>query len=1197
MATKEAKDLELLPKMTTIEKKVYSILANQGISSVEGIASAGVVTKGRIPAALERMIARGLVIEVDSSDAPEPVYAAVFPIERFVNVTSKLVSSLEGRQGELDVTADTIKNFTENVIKDVRSVTDEERRLQSERSVEDIQDLEKHLEASFSGMVTSVEADLQDLSKVAQTSIEFLTGSSIRVQETCTNLRKDLEPLNEKFKQVLLASREEVEKHLESTVDGRISNVLDFETNAIKAFDEILDAFKDSQDAFEEIIFTVLDSGIDDLEKVTRPINEQIEEAIGSLRAAIQDASSNFQTQIVRVLTEQKRPIINTIESLRPRSTRIIADGNKQYNSILAEHLQNLSDILENHTALFSDSLTSSAKVFNDRIIDLVAQATDDLATTREELNLQYEQLRQAIDLNFENKQNVSKETANKTRDVLNEMMEQFITILNRYIAEYQLSLGDTISVLENDFLSTIEKNGVSIQNLVNYINVSLTEPVRVLMNNLEELNKRIEKDESDFLVKFEESLKKDLLEISATFENDTKKSEQDLEKDVDRLLKRFNKEISDGHDILSNRLSSSQKDLQVIFDNFSNLHDKELRATRKEISNLTKKLERWRGDSLNLLSRRVNDNVDRSMDVLANEIDEILEKIDTTENFSKEEIIKVVKQSYQDISNSFKGFGGTVNQLIRNSIDDIAETLKKDSLSINNRLVQFKKDQDKLIDETKKPSFKLIGEISHDYKELYNKLIKNFERFFDSEFESFKRGRDRIAKSFENILNRRGTRTSKEINSLKEVFERARENYVKVTRERFEEIEKTINRDTAQLLDQERASRNTITTLADKTIIDLTNEVNTTAENLRKGLWDGSEEIFGQASKEIDKQESQFNTLDGQLKDQLLQQTADFDQTTKNQLDSIEQKVKTLQDKQIGDISAFREQFTTTLNEDLNSKLDSIQKTQENLQILSEKLTSSIKEVIDQETNKAISELEAQVSGIEGAIFNTVSNITAEAAEQTEGVAIIGEQAVRGIEDRYTENLERIRQSLTDEVVERIGQEAKKIEDYKGSLRNIGRNHLQAYGDALSAINTRLKEKLADAEETILKASEIIENRACRYLEDIDQEIIAQGNKVGLSTDYYTKEIIEDFKRILRSVKREVSAFAKSQFELSDRSNAKIAEAFLKEVDDLEEVMVKQFTNYTKRTIDVMNRTIEISEVIKDHIKDITESFEDLTN
>jgi hypothetical protein len=102
-------------------------------------------------------------------------------------------------------------------------------------------------------------------------------------------------------------------------------------------------------------------------------------------------------------------------------------------------------------------------------------------------------------------------------------------------------------------------------------------------------------------------------------------------------------------------------------------------------------------------------------------------------------------------------------------------------------------------------------------------------------------------------------------------------------------------------------------------------------------------------------------------------------------------------------------------------------------------------------------------------------------------------------------------------------------------------------------------------------------------------------GDRVGLSTDRLTEELLTDFDRVLQKVKREVALFARKQFELSNKSNHEIAEAFLKSVDDLEEVMLKQIESFTKRTNMSVERTKELSTVINDHIRDISGSFKEL--
>ena len=66
-----------------------------------------------------------------------------------------------------------MNNFTENAIKNVREASLEEREKRTERSEEDIKDLEMAMDASFSGILASIEMDLQDLSRITKTSNEF----------------------------------------------------------------------------------------------------------------------------------------------------------------------------------------------------------------------------------------------------------------------------------------------------------------------------------------------------------------------------------------------------------------------------------------------------------------------------------------------------------------------------------------------------------------------------------------------------------------------------------------------------------------------------------------------------------------------------------------------------------------------------------------------------------------------------------------------------------------------------------------------------------------------------------------------------------------------------------------------------------------------------------------------------------------
>jgi len=1197
MALKEAKDLQLLPRLSASEKKIFSVLSTYGVSSSQELSSRSGISIGRVSSILEKLLQRGLVVAIPSDvDAAEPRYAAVFPIQRFTRLIDKLIGSLEARREELKATSQLVNDFTENAIKTVREASLEERKKRNERSEEDIKDLEMALDASFSGILASVEMDLQDLKKIAQTSREFLTESSIRCDETCMSISHSLLPLKRHYSSMIAEIQKRVEEQLEATVDDRVSNVLDFEMNANKAFNEVVEVFKASQDSFEEIIFNVLDSGIEDLEKVTRPIGDQIEEAINSLKKAIQAASNNFQTEIIRVLAEQKRPLINAVDGLRPKMSRLLKSSLESHNNILDNQYQSLVATLEDHTTLFAEATEQLVKEFNRRITDLLEQSQMNLSVTRESVAAVERKFKEMIANDVEEKSALIQITSNKTNDLLDDMKEQFIIILNQAVAKYQMDLSDHVAKLENEFLSAVEKNGISLQNILNLASVSLSEPLKAFFENLTQLNQKIKKEEEEFLKKFESALTSDLMTLNKGFQEETKRAEAQLQSEIQRLIKKLDKEINTNHSVLLNRLKTSQKNLQTTFKNFSVIHEQELRATTKELNALTTKLERWKAESQSLLVQQINDRVEKSLEVLKQEINEIITKIETEEHdTSKESTIALVQESYRDISKSFKGFGSAVNTLVKQSLDEINETLKKESLNIKNRFVQFKKEQDRLIEETKKPSIEMIREISADYEELNEKLIKDIQKFFETEFNSLKKSRKELVNSLEKTLTKRSTKSSKEISGLREIFKRSRENYLAKAKSNLTKTERVVLKEIAQLIDQEKSSRQTISALTEKVIAKLSNGVNSTAEILRTNMWDGTTKVFGSAAAEINKQAIELNELNDKLMENNLKKIEELCKKVQDDLNTFEGKVNLLEEKQITDVTEFKNKFQSTLETDLQDKKEELQISRNELTNVNRKLNEAIQETIDKETFRTILDLEAKTSGIEGAIFNTVGSITAEAARRTDSVVVIGEQAVFGIEERYVENLERIRKDLTDEVIGKIETEAKQIEKYKENFKEIGRNHRVLYGEAISLLNEQLKNDLKEAEKSAEKIFTACETISSEFLQELNDEIIAMGDRVGASTDKLTVEILEDIDRVFQKVKREVALFARKQFELSNKSNQEIAEAFLKSVDDLEEVMLKQIASFTKRVSSALGRTKDVSDIIKEHIKEITESFADL--
>ncbi|MHA1187495.1 MAG: hypothetical protein ACTSSK_11590 [Candidatus Heimdallarchaeota archaeon] len=679
-------------------------------------------------------------------------------------------------------------------------------------------------------------------------------------------------------------------------------------------------------------------------------------------------------------------------------------------------------------------------------------------------------------------------------------------------------------------------------------------------------------------------------------FNEETTKKESDFDKEIERILNRIGKDTQNSYQQLRNQVSAKDKQIQNQFREFSAKHQKELRETTKELNNITRKLERWRLDVVKPVQKTIEDNLGEQLEQFSDKVNKKLASGKSKGFVSYDEMSHFFKRMLNESLTELKQLGDNINTSSSKSLDEIVSTFKKDSLSINNRMVQFKTEQDKLIEATKYPSTKILQDIDVEYKQFYQKFNNTVKRFFETELDTFKRNRREVGKAIENTLNRKSSRTSKDILKLKEVFERSRTNYVDKTRESFVRIDESIIKDTASLLDQEENTRGTITTLTEKIITDMSNGVNTTAKNLRKNLWEGAENIFGLASGEISKQEIELNEINDNQKDEAIKMYGDINQLHKDQLKTLDDKIDALRDKQIGNVSDFRKQYTKTLDNDLEKQLGILQTLRSELLSQNEGLGEKIQLGIEELTRKTVQEFEVQTSGIEGAIYSTVGLVTSEASRRTEGVAIIGEQAVLGIEERYTENLEQIRQSLTDEVISRIEEEAKKIEQQKVDVKKIGREHLNEYGNAIIAVNNTLTADLELAEKEAQKTIIACQNISCRFLEDLNSEIGAMSNRVGLSTDHLVRELLDGFERVLQKVKREAALFARKQFELSNKSNYEIAEAFLKSVDDLEEVMLKQIDSFTMRTNRSIDRTNEISTVIKDHIQEMRNSFKEST-
>ena len=480
LSTKDAKALGLVPKLSANQKKVFSTLSAFGASTIPEISHRSGLSKGKITSSLSTLEELGLAIRLqEQSSAAELRFAATFPIERFTKVLATLTNALNARKSELEAITRVVNDFTESAIKKVREASKEEHEKRTERSEQDIKDLELAMDVSLSGILASIEMDLKDLGQLAKSSSEFLTESSIRTEETCANIKRGLVPVLRNFTQALNQASELILGKLAATVDDRVSDVLDLQTGADQAFAKVLDAFRASQEAFEDIIFTVLDTGVEDLERVTRPINEQIEEAITSLTVAIREAADYARKEILRVLTEQKRPMVSAVESIRSAISRLISSSCEQQYTIFEGQFASLDDLVENYSDIFLKAVETLAKEYDSKMVEAVDFASTELSSVDDQLVDLEMIFKGTIDQLMEKNAVLIHESSSSTRDALAEMQEQFIVILNRSIALLQMEFGDHLASLEADFFSLMESNAASIQNLTNFINMALTEPIK----------------------------------------------------------------------------------------------------------------------------------------------------------------------------------------------------------------------------------------------------------------------------------------------------------------------------------------------------------------------------------------------------------------------------------------------------------------------------------------------------------------------------------------------------------------------------------------------------------------------------------------------------------------------------------------------------------------------------------------------
>ena len=703
--SKDAKALGLTPKLSSNQKKVFSALSTFGACTIEEISQHSGLSKGRVSSSLETLEKLGVATPIAGKSSADNRYVAIYPIEQFKKVLDGLTNSLDARKSELEAITKVVNDFTETAIKKVREASREESEKRNERSEQDIKDLELAMDASLGGILASVEMDLKDLGQIAKTSSEFLVESSIRTDETCVNIKRGLEPVTRNFARAIGKTREDIIEKLSATVDARVSDVLDLETAAGKAFAEVLDAFSDSQEAFEEIIFTVLDTGIEDLERVTRPINEQIEEAISTLTAAIRKAADYARREILRVLTEQKRPMAAAVESIRPASARIASTSLKKQQKAFKQQFSSLDDLVANHSDIFIKATENLAKEYDSKLVAAVDLVDSELSSVDDNLASLEEQFKGAIDETIEKESSLIHNTSRNTRDALADMQEQFIIILNRSIAMFQMELGDHLAALETEFLTAVESSAASIQNLANIINMTLTGPIKSAVENLLVLTKKMHQEQSVFVDKFDASFSADIKKLTADFQKETEKLEKNFAKDLASYASKFNREVRDNVNFLNKKFGAWQKDLQKQLKSFTDQVQKSTSSTNRAISATNTKLKTWHKDNSQLVKKKVDEQIAQSLNTLQYKMSTLIDGLNKGENVTKEDLLAAVKDSLSKVSKAYKDLDDAMEfaRTFLSAFDAYKDTLSEKLEEIRTKIKAY--DDSKVITTTTTPS------------------------------------------------------------------------------------------------------------------------------------------------------------------------------------------------------------------------------------------------------------------------------------------------------------------------------------------------------------------------------------------------------------------------------------------------------------------------------------------------------------
>jgi predicted transcriptional regulator len=1193
--TQKSDSLKILPEFNKTEKKVYTFLLANGASSFEDILSIERISRRHAKKALTSLQEYGFVQKIHQKidGVTTELFFGIFPIENIRELINDTISNLSTRQEELISTSDRAKDFTQNIIQQTLETSQVDEKKDGKKAPSLPQRRRELLITSLNETEQALMENLNSLQQLKDISTQMFTESEIRAAETCTNISHELQPLFTQLQNEVKATTINIASNLEKTVDERVEQILKNETNTHRALDEVLDAFKESQDAFEEIIFNILDAGIEDLEKVTRPINEQIETAITSLTNAIQISSRNFQREILRVLTEQKRPMISSVDTIRPQLNMDITETHEQLEIALRQNLTEIQDKLTENTQFIVDLTEQQTSEFENNLTKLVEESFNKISEKYKQLDAlleQFEETSQTSNETFQSEIQKNETTLNKqleiaSKRVLNKIEDSIIDLENNLLS--------SLSKVKERLLLIINNHSTNLQNLINYLSMSLTEPMKSCINAQIQENKKIIQNIQKTIDEQIASQHKTRNEIQEELLKEQAKTIDNFQNDGYQLNLWLQKETENDFNSFKANQNRKWEEIQQTIEDVSVRFDQDIEDFQQRIQSQRQELKEWEKTQKDRLTNKLELITEKRLELLENKSREFLEETlgpkEVTMSDWEVFVGSRIEELQKEVLHLKSGILDSINESLNNTVESFIEDQQRDVLNTEQIISSKEKSLEKIKRNTEdyfKFSESHLEDFHQETLKKVSNLLKNHEKALGMREQQFDDVFTLIFEKNEEIMKKR-------FDSLKTEIEQRIEDFENKTQINFKQTIKTLEKSGNNLLDKEEQGRESIIELLRKTI-----------KGNERSINEFKEETLDEINSEVTQEAKKTTIIIKDFRENLVKESNDYYQEAmedyrgaqnqvKNHIDDFDKKISELQKEEIISTRDNRDEIITKIR---NANKKEISNMNSSFSLLQEKminLSGGLKTLIDSSISQAIQELEIHTAGIEGAIYDSVEKITAEASRQTEEVGIVGEQAVLDIEERYTENLERIRQNLTNEVINRIEEESLKLQQHKKTIREMGRKHLEFYGEAMMEVNQEVQKDLRDVQNVAKRITNINEAVACKFLTELQNELEKIQEHFNRMYSEISTHLGELFQTSLKEVQRNSEVFIKKQRKETEKKKEELSQTYQELAEDIEEAITKQINSYQIRTAKILSRTVQFMEQINEYLQNLTQNIE----